>query len=159
MKGRPLIGATLATSLLLSIPMIKEFEGKRNDPYKDLVGVTTVCYGETKVKMRRYTDAECDSMLRDSVIKYAEPVLKLTPTLGDKPKALAAVTSLSYNIGIEKYSTSTARRKFLSGDIKGGCNAIKLWNQGRINGKLQPIRGLSRRREAEYRLCIQDATN
>lgn len=158
MKGRPLIGATLASSLLLSIPFIAEYEGKRNDPYKDIVGVTTVCYGETKVKMRRYSDAECTQMLRKSVESYAQPVLQMTPTLDGKPKATAAVTSMAYNIGIENYRKSTTRSRFLRGDIKGGCEAIKLWNQGRINGKLQPIRGLTRRREAEYRLCIQDAS-
>lgn len=156
-KAKPgAVSAILAATLLISTPFIGKWEGKKNDPYTDMVGVKTVCYGETRVPMRRYTDAECKSMLEKAVKGFAEPVLKATPTLSDKPYALAAATSLSYNIGLGAYQGSTARRRFNEGNIAGGCSALKLWDKGKVKGKLQTIRGLQNRRLDEFNLCMKD---
>lgn len=152
-KGKPV--AALAAALLIATPFIGKWEGKRNDPYKDIAGITTVCYGETRVPMRKYSDAECTEMLDKAVSGFAEPVLKLTPTLADKPHALAAVTSLAYNIGITNYSKSSARARFLNGNMDGGCAGIKLWDKARVNGKLQTVQGLVNRRADEYKLCMK----
>lgn len=57
-------GGVAAAALTLAVPLIAKWEGKRNDPYRDIVGVKTVCYGETRVPMRPYSDAECTAMLR-----------------------------------------------------------------------------------------------
>lgn len=152
-KGKPV--AAIAAALLIATPFIGKWEGKRNDPYKDIAGIQTVCYGETRVPMRKYTDAECTEMLDKAVREFAEPVLKLTPTLADKPYALAAATSLAYNIGITAYGNSTARKRFVQGNIAGGCAGIKLWDKSRINGKLQTVKGLVNRRADEYKLCMR----
>jgi len=52
-KGKlpALIGTGAAAAL---IALVGAWEGKRNDPYRDIVGVWTVCYGETNVAMRRW---------------------------------------------------------------------------------------------------------
>lgn len=144
-------GAAMAAALGLSTDMIGKWEGKRNDPYRDVVGVQTVCYGETRVAMRRYSDAECKAMLHKAVQGFAEPVARCTPTIATRPYQLAAATSLAYNIGIGAYCRSTADRRFDAGDIKGGCAAIKFWNKagGRV------WQGLVNRRADEYRLCME----
>lgn len=157
MKARPIAGATLASSLLISLPLIAQWEGKRNDPYRDLAGILTVCYGETNVQMRRYTDQECKDMLNKSIKKYAGPTLDMTPGLDGHPFALAAATSLSYNTGVPNYAKSTARRLFNQGDIAGGCKALTRFNKVRIRGKLEVVQGLVNRRQDEYRICIKDA--
>lgn len=143
----------LAAALALAVPFVAEWEGKRNDPYQDIVGVWTVCYGETRVEMRSYTDAECEAMLADAVGEFGEAVLDRNPNLADHPHALAAATSLSFNIGQAAYSRSTAARRFDAGDIAGGCEAMTWFN--RAGG--QVVRGLQRRRAAEYALCMEDA--
>ena len=98
------VGGGSAVALLLSIPLIAKWEGKSNDPYNDIVGVKTVCYGETRVQMRRYTDEECLAMLRKAVEKdFMEPIAKSTPTIAERPYELAAATSLAYNIGLSNY--------------------------------------------------------
>jgi len=153
-KRKPI--AALAATLLIATPFIGTWEGKVNDPYKDIAGIPTVCYGETRVPMRRYTDAECKEMLEEAVSEFAAPVLKATPTLADKPYALAAATSLAYNIGVGSYNGSTARKRFLKGDIKGGCSALRFWDKARVNGKLQTVKGLANRRTAEYNICVKD---
>lgn len=140
-------GAAIAGAL---IALVAGWEGKSNDPYKDIVGVWTVCYGETRVAMRRYTDAECADMLSEGLADFAGPVLKRNPELRDRPNQLIAATSLSYNIGIRNYVNSTAAKRFAAGDLRGGCDAILKWN--RAGGRV--VKGLVNRRKAEHRICV-----
>lgn len=130
--------------------IIAPWEGKSNDPYRDVVGIQTVCYGETRVEMRRYSDAECLSMLNKAVEEFAGKVLQCTPILANHPYQLAAATSLAYNIGAGAYCRSTAAKLFNSGDLRSGCNAMTLWNKagGRV------VQGLVNRRKAERELCM-----
>lgn len=151
-KAKTAVG--LAAALAIAVPVIAQWEGKENDPYQDIVGVWTVCYGETRgIERRSYTDAECTAMLNDAAGEFGERVLARNPNLADHPNALAAATSLSYNIGSNAYAGSTAARRFERGDIRGGCEAMRWFN--RAGGRV--VRGLVNRREAEYQICIRDA--
>lgn len=152
MTGRQKLGAIIgATAVPGLIAVVAQWEGKSNDPYKDLVGVWTVCYGETRVEMRPYSDAECDEMLAEGLADFAGPVLKRNPELkGHDPQLIAAV-SLSYNIGNAAYDRSTVARRFSNGDWVGACNAFLMWNKA--GGKV--VEGLKRRREAERRICLR----
>lgn len=140
----------LVAAALIATPFIGAREGKRNDPYIDSVGVLTVCYGETRVNMRRYTNAECDAQLQSAITNDFGPrVLACTPGIADKPRVLASAISFSYNIGSAGYCRSTAARKFNAGDIRGGCNAFMLWDRPR------EIIG---RRAKERDLCLSGAS-
>lgn len=147
---KQVVGGGVAAALVLAVPLIAKWEGKRNDPYLDIVSVPTVCYGETRVPMRRYSDAECTAMLQEAVKGFAEPVARCTPMIANRPYQLAAATSLAYNIGIGAYCRSTADRRFDAGDFKGGCKALTNWKMagGRV------VQGLVNRRADEYRLCV-----
>ena len=142
-----LVGTGAAGLLLVAVAA---FEGKSNDPYLDLVKVPTVCFGETRVEMRRYSDAECEEMLADGLGDFATGVLERNPGLSDRPYQLAAATSLSYNIGLGNYRGSTAARRFSAGNYAGGCKAMLRWN--RAGGRV--VKGLTNRRAAEYRICM-----
>jgi lysozyme len=61
-----------------------------------------------------------------------------------------AYVSLTYNIGTTAFCGSTLVRKLNAGDYTGACAEIKRWN--RFQGK--PLRGLTIRREAEYKQCM-----
>lgn len=139
-----------AAAVPVAVYFIGPWEGLSRDPYTDIAGVRTVCYGETRVEMRRYSDAECLAMLNKAVEGFANQVLQCTPILANHPYQLAAATSLSYNIGIGAYCRSTAARLFNSGDLRSGCNAMTLWNKagGRV------VQGLVNRRKAERELCL-----
>jgi len=149
-KAQKITGGGIATALLLAVPLVAKWEGKRNDPYRDIVGVQTVCYGETRVEMRRYSDTECRAMLEKAVEGFAEPVARCTPRIADRPYQLAAASSLAYNIGVGAYCKSTTDRRFDAGDLEGGCAALKFWNKA--GGKF--VQGLANRRAEEYRLCM-----
>lgn len=141
--------------LALAVPMIAQYEGKSNDPYKDIAGVMTVCYGETRVKMKRYTDKECTDMLSKATGEFGEGVLKTNPALINYPYQWAAATSLAYNIGLGNYKSSTVARKFNANDFKGACDSFKSWNKIRKGGKLVESQGLTNRRQKEMRICYQ----
>ena len=157
-----------AGAVAIATPFIAGWEGRRNDHYTDLAGYRTVCYGETRVEMRRYSDAECLAMLNKAVEEFANQVLQCTPELAYHPYALAAVTSGAYNIGLQRYCTSTAAKLFKAGDIRGGCNAMSAYNgvtyeKPRTGLKCRQLKsgkwfceipGLVNRRKAETELCL-----
>ncbi len=152
-KGKAALVATFgATAAAAMLGLIAVWEGKSNDPYTDIVGVLTVCYGETRVEMRRYTDAECEDMLADATGEFGKAVLDRNPNLWNRPYQLAAATSLSYNIGKAAYRRSTVAKRFDRQDWLGGCNAILMWN--RAGGRV--VQGLVNRRRAERAVCVTD---
>lgn len=143
--------AFLALALSIAMPVVERWEGTRTDPYRDVVGVWTVCTGETRVAMRRYSEAECAQMLRRALEHdYAPAILAAVPDLRERPHQLAASISLSYNIGTAAFARSTVVRRFNAGDWHGGCNAFLMWD--RAGGRRVP--GLTNRRRAERLLCL-----
>jgi lysozyme len=152
-KGK-LAAAVGATAAALLIGMVAQYEGKSNDPYKDVLagGLLTVCYGETRAPMHHYTDAECSEMLADSLSGYGKTVLERNPELRGHPYQLAAAASLTYNIGGTNYRRSTVAKRFSAGNWKGACDAFLAWHYA--GGK--PVKGLLNRRNAERRVCLTD---
>lgn len=147
MTGVAAVGAAV---LSLTVPLIETWEGLRTRPYKDPIGISTVCYGQTGVEMRPYTAEECRTMLNRAITqRYGPDVLKCTPGIGDYPGAFAAAISLAYNIGPAAYCKSTAAKRFQEGKLKAGCDAFAMWV--RAGGRVLP--GLVNRREAEIRMC------
>ncbi len=144
-------GGFVALAIALATPIVVRWEGTRLDPYRDLVGVWTVCTGETRVAMRPYTQAQCDGLLREALESdYAPAVLKAVPGLRERPHQYAASISLAYNIGASAFARSSTARRFNAGDWWGGCEAFLMWNKagGRV------VAGLDRRRRDERSMCL-----
>lgn len=140
----------------LAVALVGGFEGLRTTAYRDVVGVPTICFGETRgVKMGdRHTKAECDAMLLKGLAEFEEGVLRCAPGLAGAPdERLVAHVSLAYNIGTGAYCKSTVARRLNAGDVRGSCDAFLMWD------KAKGIRfpGLTRRREAERALCLKGA--
>lgn len=147
-----IIGAVAATSLFASIP--KE-EGTRLAAYRDIVGVTTICSGDTKnVRMGMVETPEgCRVRLETQLASFASAVMRCSPTLSEDGRdwPRAAAVSLAYNIGVAGYCRSTVDRRFDAGDFRGGCDAFLMWSKagGRV------VRGLALRRERERQVCLK----
>lgn len=150
-KGKAGLIAVAGGAALGLLAIVGAFEGKSNDPYDDIVNVPTVCYGETRVEMKHYTDAQCDDMLADGLTGFAKGVLERNPTLKGHDAQLLAATSLAYNVGLTNYSRSTVAKRFSAGDWKGACNAFLLWN--RAGGRV--VAGLDARRHKERAICLR----
>ncbi len=150
-KGRGKLVATVgASAAALLVATVAAWEGKRNDPYVDIVGVTTVCYGETRIQMRRYSDAECKDMLSDALAGFGKGVLERNPELRNRPNQLAAASSLAYNIGLSSYRKSSVAKRFSAGQWKSACDGFLAWSYA---GGRQ-VSGLLNRRRAERKICL-----
>lgn len=149
-KKAGLVGSVI-TMLACAVALIAPFEGKRNAPYRDPIGILTVCYGETRVDMRRYSDAECIQMLRDATAEFAEGVRQANPAIAQYPKQWAAHTSFAYNVGLATYSKSSVARLFADGKQAEACQFMKRY----IHAGGRKLPGLVRRRAAEAQLCLE----
>lgn len=145
-------GGALAAMLAVATPLVAGWEGYSSKPYADKLagGLMTVCFGETRVKMREYTRAECEDMLRDGVGEFAAGVAKRNPELVGHPNQWGAASSLAYNVGLANYNRSTVAKRFSAGDWKGACDAFLAWRFA--DGK--EIKGLLNRRMSERKLCL-----
>jgi lysozyme len=144
-----------AAAMAVAVAFIGGWEGKSNAAYKDIVGVWTICFGETRgVKPGDFaTDAECKEMLQLGIAEFERDLDKcLKPPRPIPITAKVAFVSWSYNVGIFAACSSTLVRKANAGDIEGACNQLPRWNKagGRV------IRGLTNRRVNERDLCLAD---
>ncbi|XUU60631.1 glycoside hydrolase family protein [Erythrobacter sp. HA6-11] len=132
--------------------------------YLDIAGVATICDGLTSIngrKVRRtdhMTEAQCAYFLEKELIVHAKGFMQCTPSLqpGDRPHLIYAGVGLTYNIGVAAYCGSTARKRFVARNWAGGCLAMTWWNKARVKGVLRPVKGLTDRRQREYRECMKD---
>lgn len=150
-SGKAKLAATVGvTAAGLLMAFVGQWEGKSNDPYQDIVGVWTVCHGETNVPMHHYTDDQCDEMFANALAEYAAPVIKRNPELAGHPYQLSAAVSLEYNIGESNYARSTVSKRFSQGRWRQACDAFLPWD--RAGGRVVP--GLLNRRKAERAMCL-----
>lgn len=154
-KGR-LIAGISAAAIAIAAPFVATFEGEKLDPYLDVGGVLTVCYGETHgVENRRHTHEECKAMLADSLASHGRDIGACMPA-GLPDHVQAAMLSFGYNVGAKNFCQSTMSRKLLAGDVPGACAELDRWVY--VAGKDCRIassncRGIVERRKAERRIC------
>ena len=75
--------------------------------------------------------------------------------LSVEPNQLSAMTSLAYNIGINRFADSSVRKNFDVGDFKKAADSFLLYNKARKDGKLVVIEGLNKRRKLERELFLK----
>lgn len=157
LKKKGLIGAGVAMAISAAgVMFIGEKEGKRNEPYRDIAGVWTVCYGSTGAHVLRdgvRTDAECVSLLDEDLDRFEAAVNRCTPVVKSQPQ-FDALVSLSFNIGENAFCRSTLARKLNAGDEYGAAEQFLVWDKARVNGVLVSVRGLTNRRQAERTLFL-----
>ena len=155
MKKRIIAGTAAAA---LAISLIGGYEGLSLKPYRDIVGVKTWCYGETRgASKSSYTKAECDAMFLKALGQFETGYRKCLPNgIMDDPKrvpdtAYVAFLSLSYNIGYGGFCKSTAAKHLKAGNVKAACHAATRFN--RAGGRV--VKGLVNRRADELRHCLK----
>lgn len=144
------------TLMLAAVALVGGYEGLRTTAYRDVVGIPTVCFGETRgVKMGdRYSVEECQVMLGTALVEFETGMRKcLVAPDAIKDKPYTAFLSVTYNIGTGAFCGSSMARLVNAGDIRGACDALLRWNKagGRV------IAGLTRRRQEERALCLEGA--
>lgn len=147
-------GGAGAAVIALAISFVGGWEGLRTSAYLDVVGVPTVCYGETKgVRMGdTYTKAECQAMFGERLAEFEDEVRACVPSWDSRPvKVRVTHLSLAYNVGSPTYCRSTPARQLNAGNLVQACETLGLYNKagGRV------VRGLVNRRNAEIKLCLE----
>ncbi|EGB5983655.1 lysozyme [Salmonella enterica subsp. enterica serovar Mbandaka] len=145
-------GAIAIASVLITGPTGNDgLEGVRYKPYRDVVGIWTVCYGHTGNDImigKTYTESECKALLNkdlNTVARQINPYIKVPIPETTR----GALYSFVYNVGAGNFKTSTLLHKINQGDIKGACEQLRRWTYA--GGK--QWKGLITRREIEHEVC------
>lgn len=148
---KKIIAAVAGGTMALAVAMIAHFEGVRYQPYYDVVGVLTVCYGHTGndiIKDKTYTEQECKALLEKDLGKVKQKVDPLIK-VGIDDTTRAAIYSFTYNVGTGAFARSTLLKKINSGDTVGACDELNRW----IYAGGAVWKGLVSRREVESAIC------
>lgn len=152
------IGAAIASVVGLTATS----EGIRQFAYYDPPGILTVCYGHTGsdvVKGKKYSLDECKALLSKDMLTAMEAVDRCHPGL--PVPVLAAFGDAVYNMGPTiacNKAQSYAARYLYAGNYAAACNELPKWNKARVAGVLTPLPGLTKRRVAEQKLCLEGAS-
>jgi len=141
------------------IKLIKHFEGVRNRPYRDAIGLWTVGVGHLigdgkqlpDSYNKTFTDREVDELLRKDLARFERGVALLFPVSYRFNQSMYdALISFSFNLGLGCLQRSTVRSALLRGDKKMAGESLLRYC--RAGGKI--LKGLQLRRQAEYKLLM-----
>lgn len=147
-------GLVLAASTLVGIALKESYTDRAVIPVPGDVptkgfGTTRhadgspVKMGETTTPPRALVDLLRDASKFEQAVKRCAPV----PMYAYE---FSAYVSLAYNIGEGAFCKSTVARRLNALDYTGACEAILMWDK--VGGRT--VRGLTLRRQAEYRECM-----
>jgi lysozyme len=143
----------------VGISIIKQFEGVRNRPYRDCIGLWTCGVGHLigdgkslpESWNKTFTEEEINSILKQDLKRFEIGIHRLLPKVILKQCEYDALCSFTFNLGLGTLQRSTLRQALLRGDKKtAGEKILKYCYAG---GKV--IKGLQKRRIAEYNLFKQ----
>ena len=142
----------------LGLALIKRFEGCSLTPYLCPANKFTVGYGHVlgngvtlaEADNRIFTKEEVDVLLRTDLARFERGVLRYC-TVHLSQSQFDALVSFAYNLGLGTLQRSTMRQKILRQD--GQAASKELLKYDKVGGR--PLKGLTRRRQAEYRLFTQ----
>lgn len=146
---KAIAGLSLSAAALVGLLVS---EGYRETAYTPVPGdVVTIGFGTTGgVKLGDVTTPEKALVRSLADVQKFEGALKQCVTVPLHQHEYDAFNSLAYNIGSGAFCRSTLVRKLNALDYAGACEQILVWDKF----KGQPLRGLTLRRQKEYRECV-----
>lgn len=150
--ARPVTDETLA--------LIRRWEGKRNQAYRDAAGIWSIGYGHTLgvVPGQAVTDAEADALLQQDLAMAGAAVERLVAVpLSDGQ--YGALVSFVFNLGAAAFGNSTLLKKLNTGDYAAVPAELQRWVKATdpATGRKQTLPGLVNRRAAEAGLWARGA--
>ena len=154
MSIKKILIAGSAAVIIATTPFIAKWEGLETSAYKDIVGVPTVCYGETRgVKMGdTYTKEQCLFMLQIAVGEYYRGLQPYMTNKNIPVGVQASMLELAYNVGVGSVGNSTMMKLANAGKYKEACQQLTRW----IKAGGKTVQGLKNRRvESKVELCLK----
>lgn len=158
--------ASGAGAIACCVAFLPGWEGMDKVAKKDMIGTghpVTYCYGQTDefgaVKVgTKFTKAECDAKLAESLPKYLVPLQKCVKV--DLPdKSMAALLDAAYNAGPAAVCRSPMVAHMNAGNLRDGCNAFTGWyvrSDGQVRkGLVARRQGIGDGRKSERDLCLE----
>ena len=131
------------------IELIKQSEGFRSEPYKDVGGIWTVGYGHTQKAMNPISHEEAELLLKKD-LKNAEKVIETHVKVPLTQNQFNALVSFIFNVGEGKFRGSTLLKLLNQGMYEEAAGQFTRWVYA--GGAIQ--KGLIKRREAEKDLFL-----
>lgn len=135
--------------------IVRMFEGYMPFPYKDIAGIETVGYGYVIRPGDNFTypllPPDADKLLKKTMVVFERDINRFV-AIPLYQNQFDAVASLTYNIGPDALRGSTLLKRVNSERHADVPDCFLMWNKARIGGVLQPVRGLTLRREQEANL-------
>lgn len=128
--NKKIVATGFAGALAAAAAFIGPEEGLSLKPYQDVGRVWTVCYGHTGkdvVRNKYYTQAACDALFKSDLWVAMSGVLRNTQSVTLPEPVLVSFTSFVYNVGENKFKTSTARSLLVQGKFVEACHQIPRW--------------------------------
>ena len=138
------------------IALIKHFEGVRNRPYRDCIGLWTVgvghLIGDGKLLPdswnRTFSEEEIDALLRTDLRRFELGISKMLPNVPLRQCDFDCLVSFAFNVGLGTFQRSTLRQALLRNDKTQAMESLVKYC--RAGGKI--VRGLQTRRLDEKAL-------
>jgi lysozyme len=151
-KRKTVAGVSILLASAVMVAGITKDEGREHKPYRDIVGVWTVCDGITGpdvIHGKTYTDSECNALTIKHLDAHGTQLLdcihvRITQGMYE------ALASWAYNVGTAAACKSTALRLINAKQYRDGCLNLLRWNKA--GG--QEVRGLTLRRQREAEKCL-----
>lgn len=147
------------------IELVKKFEGlhKVKDDgmvhaYRCPAGKWTCGYGATRgVRSGVTWTKEYSEMRLIEDLEEHGKIVKKSVNVPLTQSQYDALTSFVFNLGGGAFRSSTLLKKLNKGMYDDCPEQIMRWNKAKVDGKLIPLRGLTRRRSAEAAIFSRDA--
>jgi lysozyme len=99
------------------------------------------------------TRGQAEALLRGDLVPRAAQVARAVKVAVNDGQ-FGALLALLFNIGAANLAASTLLRKLNAGDFAGAADQFLAWDKARVNGVLQALPGLTRRRCAERAMFL-----
>jgi lysozyme len=144
--------------------LTQHFEGYSPFAYDDVADKKTIGFGHLLKPGEHFDEPllpdQATELLRQDVAA-AERGVNRAVRVTLRQGQFDALTDFAFNLGVGALRSRNATGLTMADMVNAGqgeqvTKRILLWNRARINGVLQPVRGLTRRREAEVEFYVVD---
>lgn len=143
-----------------SAAFIGPSEGIKFKAYQDVGKVWTVCRGHTGpdvIRNKWYTEAQCAALFNTDLWVAMNGVLTHVQREDIPEPVLVSYTSFAFNVGVQKFQTSTMGKLAKAGRYKESCAEFKRWKfAGGYDCSVRSNNcyGVWERRAAEENYCM-----